>query len=983
MLELLKKGMTPNKDDKGVSWIQNLQRNKDSWEVRPGFGTRATLDTCLTTGKEQVDGQPVGLQRHLGSYLLRDTGFGHKQIISIFRTLAYTSDFLRSEESAASEWTRLGQYRVLYTAFVYDLTTDERFEIPFVRHTSQVSSEISDRHANYETSRGTKYERDYQVWINAGQNEASTGSEFNTDEKEFFWFTEQKDNAGRVYVFFGNARAGAWFYTPIDPRYSEKSWRQRRMAVNGIYTQDFKDPYGEVSCIQPLVVRDGIFTDDGITYTTNDEFGLPQAACALGRRMVYAVGNVLYFSDPEDFNAIMDGNIQGFKSNIVAVAATLGNLLVWTEDGKTHYYNPAQGDLISGGRTVTISDDVGILNPNSWVNVNGAIIWVDKNGIYRNYGNTTVQRISDNLELFFQRGISNGLMNYYTYNGASQGTDPQPHTFYEWNRTSQVGVNLSYQPTDEQIFINIPFLNISFVIEDGGFHVWNYESIVSMIDSGSFSIPDVAAVQNMPQPWVLGDTNSVFMVTDVTTTAITDETIYDENATDFNTAEGSFSILELGRGGGIDASISSYIEDRRTINGEWFDNGISQDITSNLRDRGFYFINKPIKIPDGYNFTWAGASVDSSSELGPIWIPIELVPVRSQIGVYPETLKNIEKISMEFKFDNTSWAPYINANATESYEPVFDLPPERLGAKGAYFVGSANETLSKGVRVYDSGGATPSATGDTIRIDLNAASGSHVITPKFGLIPRYRNPILMMAFYKKASANNDSYAPAFENILCTMSGSHIAQAPLRVWNDQARGLEIVQNTNTAQSVDWMYTAKEISSDDTGFMMKARGINIDVESSSNATLQSDNPGQGDLPGEWPIRVFNVLTSTNYKHYAAQLLDFTSDPAALIRVAKDAVRNRMGTSAVQFAAKFSTIGGKLSTTKPKWGDHDVSTEGNLLIGDPEYDNIKTSVGVKGDRIIVQMFGHILSPAEKLRVGMAKLFTRIMPGLRRRGR
>ena len=106
MLDLMKPGITPNNSDRGVSWIQNMQKDEDSWKVRPGFGTVARLDTSMTTGKEQVDGFPVGLQRHLGSYLIRDTGFGHKQMVSIFRAQVYTTDFLKSDEIEASLWQR-------------------------------------------------------------------------------------------------------------------------------------------------------------------------------------------------------------------------------------------------------------------------------------------------------------------------------------------------------------------------------------------------------------------------------------------------------------------------------------------------------------------------------------------------------------------------------------------------------------------------------------------------------------------------------------------------------------------------------------------------------------------------------------------------------------------------------------------------------------------------------------------------------------
>jgi hypothetical protein len=70
MLEILPQGMNPSAADKGASWIQNMEKQQGSWQTRAGFGTIAILDSQMTTGKEVVDGFPVGLQRHLGSHML-------------------------------------------------------------------------------------------------------------------------------------------------------------------------------------------------------------------------------------------------------------------------------------------------------------------------------------------------------------------------------------------------------------------------------------------------------------------------------------------------------------------------------------------------------------------------------------------------------------------------------------------------------------------------------------------------------------------------------------------------------------------------------------------------------------------------------------------------------------------------------------------------------------------------------------------------
>jgi hypothetical protein len=975
MLEILPQGMNPSAADKGASWIQNMEKQQGSWQTRAGFGTIAILDSQMTTGKEVVDGFPVGLQRHLGSHMLTNTNFGHKQVISIFRSNVYTSDYLNNQSTSITLSKQITQYRTIYTAFIYDITTDDYFEVPLMERTSQTTNLLSDRHAGLETSIGTRLGMDYQSWIDAGQNEEGDNREFNTDDEEYFWFAETKDAATRNILVFGNARAGVWGYSPIDPRNSVRSYGQRRMSINAAYTQDFKEPYGEVSCIFPIVGKDGLFVVDGFTYLTEFELGKPQAACTLDRRMVYAVDNVLYFSDPEDLNSIVDANIQGFPARITAVAPTLGNLLVWTEDNKTYYYNPAQGDIISGGRTTCISDSIGCLGPNAWTNVDGAIIWADKSGFYKNYGNTTVSKISDPLDIFFQKGVSNSLINYYTESGATIGTDPQPFTFYDWNATTQVGVNITYEPKHGQILFTIPKLLLTFVLEDNGYHVWNYQSIVS--DDGS--VPVVNGVNNIPNPWLLTDVGEIYIVSDVRTQSPVDTTVIMEAATGYNTQEHSFAILKQGRGGALDASLDSQFEDRRWFTGEFRNSLINEETSSaDFRDHATFYINQPIAIPAGYSMYWGGTTV-ADTDYSPMWVPIELVPYKNDITLAPYTPANITEWYLEFKFDNTHWQPYINQNGINNYEAIWNLPSERLGAVGAYFLQNADDTADQGVWVYDSVNAIPSATGDTIKMHIFGAAGSHTTSPEFGFIPHHRNPVIMLPFKRKTTNGSaDTMSMGIEPIIAWHTSAAQAERGVQciVWDDQIKGMRTTwAEYESTQAVDWCLTSPEVHSDEAGFMLKARGINIEIESSGNATLQAADPGAA----IWPIRLFNVLTTTNYKLYAVQLLDFITDPVGLIKVAKNAIRNRIGTSAIQTTATFANT----TAQGPVWGDFNDTTAGNLLIGDEQYDNIKTSNGVKGDRIEVQMMGHVMSPAEKVRIGMAKLFVRLLPGLRRRGR
>lgn len=974
---ILQAGMTPNDANFGTGWLQNIEKFQSSIKIRDGFGTCAIIDSKMTAGKQLRDSNvKIGLEKHLGSHLIKETSFGHKQILSIFRANINTGDFTTmnlNDTVFENAWAKTSQYRSIYIAFVYDITTECWAEVPLFENTSKMNELLTFRHGNYETTVSMRYNMDFQVWTDAGQNTIGTNRERTTDTNDFFWFSELD---GRVY--FGNRYTGAYVYSPIDPRTDGSRRCDVKVTIESHATQDYKEPRSEHSSIRSLSLKDGLFKTANFTYLTNSEFGNPQAACTLGNRLVYAVGNYLFFSDPGDPNCIVDANVQLFPSRIVAVAPTIGNLLVWTEDSKTYYYNPAEGDIISGGKVSEMSESIGCLGPNAWVNVDGAIIWADKNGFWKNYGNTTASPIYEPIKSFFEKGLSNPLSSYYTSNGQPSLLNP-PKTFYSWNEVTQVGVNLSYEPVTTSIYFNIPELNITFVLDKSDYYIWNYESLASMVSGNDV----VEGISNMPNPWLLTDTQGgVWAVTDVKTTTYTDDSVYDGVTTDYTVPENAYSVLRLGRGGALDASLVPAYEDKRRFNGEWTEVYLESVGNDTTRDNSYFYIDPPQAIPSGYAFPWAGASV-GTSDVSPMWVPISLVAEYDHI--VPEgpatTKRNVNEIYIRFKIDRTHWTPYFNANANNPYEIVFDIPTERLGAIASYYVGTADSAASNGVWMSDVGGIGD-VNGAFINIHIKGSAGGWATAPDFNFLPRQKNPVILIPLKRVAGSNNDTYYPAYSyTVGHPLSYSYdnppvtYSNSGLVAWMGQTRALKTAQNAySTVQSVDWVISSNEISVEEAGVMLDARGITIDVESSGNATQQAQDPAIN-----WPTRLFNVITSTNYKQWAAQLLDYVGTaPAAIIRIAKETVRSRLGTSAIQTKPTFNGTG----TQAAKWGS--VSdTNGNFLIGDPGYDNIKTSVGVKGDTITVQMQGHVLSPAEKLRIGSGSLVARVVAGFRRRGR
>ena len=134
----------------------------------------------------------------------------------------------------------------------------------------------------------------------------------------------------------------------------------------------------------------------------------------------------------------------------------------------------------------------------------------------------------------------------------------------------------AYLPKKSQVFFNIPQLNISYVIETGLTHVWNYESVVSVktIVRGEqeINVPYVKAQRNLPFSWIITNNNDVYMVSGTTKQEWEDKTVpggspviyvyrpplprivvYTENnPRDIYRDITSGMILKLQRGGGLD-----------------------------------------------------------------------------------------------------------------------------------------------------------------------------------------------------------------------------------------------------------------------------------------------------------------------------------------------------------------------------------------------------------------------------------------------
>ena len=993
-VDILKPGMSPSLPDRGVPWIQNLTRVDGAWETRPGWGVLCQFDTRLSAGK-YFDVEPdrrSGLERHLGSHLINETSFGHKQVVSVWRASVSTNNMT----FATGYGYHVTQYRKVYVVIIYDLTTDEKWEEVLHLHTSQEEGLLFRRHGQFETSIGQGGRpHDRQKLVDAGVNEGQYASEFNDDRAEYFFFAEVPSTDAAPRLIFGSERAGAWVYCPSDFKASEYDYRERWQQTQNEATCDWRDPYSESPVIHPLRVTNGDFFDDGkgLTYVTQAVFGTPQAACVLGERVCYASGNILFFSDPENPAAISANNFQAFPDKIVAVAQTLGNLLVWT-DSATYYYNPAVGSatgLISGGTVTTVSSNVGILSSNCWVNVDGAVFWLDRTGIWKNFGNVTASKVSDELDAFFvYEGLSNPLTSFYTASGANAfGPDDPPRTFYNWNADVFDGCNVAHNPSEKRIFFNVPKLDLCFVLQPDGWHVWSNESVVSVDpDRPPFGLaPTVRAQRNLPFGWYLcDDDREVYMVSGPTRQQWDNDTV---NGGLFPSTESqqlaSGLLCRLGRGGGVDRTVGHTKEDRRRAVGEYvheFTNEVPAQ-PAEFRDTGYVYFDKVRIPPVGRTFNWTAlppffppvtvGPLDAAVEL-----PIKLVP-SSELHATRD--RNIVQGNIVFKFDNIHWKPYINANNSlgNTNEAVFNLPPERLGAVAGFFLGSADTGLNQGVYVTNNAGAAD-PNGNTIHILFNGTPGGWANAPEFNFTPRFKNELLSLYF--RRIAPGDCWDLGIQVVRATFVRVLPAvpyNVAARVWKDHTPpdNLTLQPDTKNFQAVDWTYSGQRIDGPN-DMALKLRGIDTVLQSSGFGAALVGKDWQA-----WPVRLFNAIFSTNYKQFAAQFVDeLQSSPKAVVNFLKTTLRSRVQT--------VSPVPGPQVLVPPtwnqagiKWGDATAAGNGDFQIGDGPQDRVRASADVKGEGVAVQLFGHVMGAAERIRIVSAAAAVRITGGLRRRGR
>ena len=540
-VEILKGGMSLE-DVTKPEWVQNLwkPRYSDNWQVRPGFGQVAALETTLAAEDKATDGATstdLLLRKHLGSKIIT-TSFGHDQIVSVFVNHVTGSEYYTSSITST-------RFVRVYSIFIYDLTTDQMWEEAIHRHSSEnaggpTQMQYWDQH--YETNEDV----DTQEWVPA------------REEKFFFEYFGG-------YLYLGNERTGLLAYTPTDFR------GRRPKQVANIQRNTWYKGYAESNLIQQVVPVDGLFKD-AYTYLNQSTLLRPKAIANLMGRLVLGAQRSVVISDFNKANQFISRNSFDIPSEleITALVPISDNLIIFTES-ETFLYQPSTAPIIANGNLQVVSRQVGCLNPQAVLARGNSVVWVDRNGVFATTNGLNLRNISEPIDNFFTGSITSPLTSYFVDTGTTSVSRDQPRTLYKFDPSDDV--SLAFHEETNSIIVGSPSMDCCWYF-NGEWSLWTTESMVSVTGAGA---AQVGVTRNILNPYVVANSSGIYLVSSIENQNFT------TGDADTPAISRSFQVLQLGKGGALDRSIKD--EDNRKI--RWRYNKIAHPGGSGGKDRAY------------------------------------------------------------------------------------------------------------------------------------------------------------------------------------------------------------------------------------------------------------------------------------------------------------------------------------------------------------------------------------------------------------
>ena len=802
---------------------------------------------------------------------------------------------------------------------IFDLETNKSYEEVIHRKTSQNSSTRQTSGFGTRTF-GTSLESEWYGNYETTYDVDNASFVAGNEDDDFFFHTYQ----GQVY--FGSSRAGIYLYRPAD--FS----RLRTQQLQNAHKWNWANGASESSLIERLSFSPGVF-QDGYVYASDSVISSPKASCSFRGRLVIATENQVWFSDPgrpDNFIGINYITIPS-SNTITAVHALKGNLMVFT-DTETFLYIPSEGDILSNGRPpVRITDNVGCVGPDALCLMEGSLVWCAHSGVFTTANGSSVSELSEPIRSFWGgHGLmTNPMTSYFESNSGHFNitTTTPPRTLLEFDPKH---VSLAYYHERRALLVGVPEMNGVWAFTSRS--LWSWWSTESLAKT-SGGAPVVDTKQNLVKPTVLSSKDDLFLVTGVNRDLIADagQTYVDgANVGSLPSRSGNFVITRLGLGGGLDRSCVT--EDHRLGSGK-FVAGLLKPASP-----GYWYFDPPeySKSEDRY------------------WVPVSFVP--------PPGTTRISQYEIFIKFDNTNWsaepAPITHAISLK-------FPTERMASK----TGVTHAFVTDSTK-------TPTAAGDHIRIlwDGTVPPATWSYAPSMNLAGERPNPMIYIGF-RKAVANADvagfgilpidtALTPGMS---CRDASSGIVTTghTTYIWCPHFIGGSTSHKNNAkAQPVDWAYKSEEVERK--GMQLKARGIYAMLFSHGRSTSKI-------VPG-WLWGLYNVVLSSDYKDYASQIVDFDGN----IETIQDKLTIR-----ARLRQSINAMATKVFNGVATWGSSAVSTNGNYLIDDEQYDEIATSDSVRGSRISYMVFGFVQDKAESLSLKSLRAVIRVVGGRRRTGR
>ena len=187
----------------------------------------------------------------------------------------------------------------------------------------------------------------------------------------------------------------------------------------------------------------------------------------------------------------------------------------------------------------------------------------------------------------------------------------------------------------------------------------------------------------------------------------------------------------------------------------------------------------------------------------------------------------------------------------------------------------------------------------------------------------------------------------------------------------------------AQPVDWIYKTPQVNMDEPDKpaypgAVKLRNLWTSLVSHGKATTPVPS-----VPAGWLWGQFNTITSSDWKEWASQIVDFGSFEN--VDQTKVPLRARLRNSLGDMA-KLVWNGahvGPPAGPDPVWGESGTPGTGNVLVADEAVDTIAVSDAVKGESVSAMLFGHMMNRAESLVLRTVTVGLRLAGTRRRRGR